>query len=325
MNAPRPAELARRLFGSVRRERPSAELRARILVAGRAELERVRGLSSLEARRLLGESPERASVSKPPGRAGAVRRWLAVGAFAAAAGLIVYLSAGRAPESDVTISAEHKGSPQSARAWSQRVGSGRSGRADVGASGNDVEPAPARLESAQAPVDLAKTPATPDRPVRAAPSPLARTPHEEEAADDATPNAPRPSPSVRDRRTTSGSTSPTRAVIASPPPIQPDGVGVPASEAAPRASLEQQLEQIKGVRAALRARDPRRALQLIDAYRSGGSGVELAAEASLLRIEALAMSEQNDAAAQAARQFARDYPNSPLIDRALSYARAAKR
>ena len=46
----------------------------------------------------------------------------------------------------------------------------------------------------------------------------------------------------------------------------------------------------------------------------------MAAEADLLRIEALAASGQRDAAAEAARQFVSDYPNSPLIDRALSYA-----
>jgi outer membrane protein assembly factor BamD (BamD/ComL family) len=74
----------------------------------------------------------------------------------------------------------------------------------------------------------------------------------------------------------------------------------------------------------LRAGDARRALELIDAYRALPTGGELAAEASLLRIEALALSGQRDAAAREARQFASAYPNSPLIDRALGFAGGAK-
>jgi hypothetical protein len=70
----------------------------------------------------------------------------------------------------------------------------------------------------------------------------------------------------------------------------------------------------------LRAGDHQRTLELIDAYRASPTAGELGAEASLLRIEALALSGQREAAAREARQFAADYPNSPLIDRALSFA-----
>jgi hypothetical protein len=107
---------------------------------------------------------------------------------------------------------------------------------------------------------------------------------------------------------------PTKPAAATPPPA-----------AAPRASLGEQLEQLKLARAALRAGDHQRALELLAAYRAQPTGRELGEEASLLRIEALALSGQRDAAAREARQFASDYPNSPLIDRALSYAGAAER
>ena len=53
-----------------------------------------------------------------------------------------------------------------------------------------------------------------------------------------------------------------------------------------------------------------------------GAG-ELGAEASLLRIEALAASGRRDEAARLARKFAVDHPNSPLIDRALAFVREA--
>jgi hypothetical protein len=146
------------------------------------------------------------------------------------------------------------------------------------------------------------------------------------AGDEAAPSPARPpaaprddgaSPSIAKRPSPAG----TRPAPASsqPGPPQAEASTPPAPEA-PRASLGEQLEQIKRARAALRAGDHQRALELIDAYRARPTGGELGAEASLLRIEALARSGQRDAAAREARQFASEYPNSPLIDRALSFA-----
>jgi len=275
MSSFRPAPLARRLFVSVRREGPSAELHARILAAGRAEIERARGVSASAALRAPERSAHEArqpvSAKERPGPARGARRWVALGALAAAAAVLGYLGAGPAPEHGVMISAERTGLPA------------------------PVAPAPA--------VRVPTVPASDEAAPGPSPPPATRR-------DDgvAPSNAKRPTPASA--RPAEPKLEPTK---------RETGTQQPAP--APRASLGEQLEQLKSARAALRAGDHRRALELIDAYRAQPTG-ELAAEASLLRIEALAMSGQREAAARAARQFASDYPTSPLIDRALSYAAA---
>jgi outer membrane biosynthesis protein TonB len=236
MSGPNAARLARRLFGSVRREAPSEDLRARILMLGRAELERARGE---RAERAPDEVSELASTRRRRTRG---RRWAALTAFVAtAAGLVAYLNAARPVDQNILISAEHK-PPQN------------------------------------------PTPSTQPK----TPTPI-----------------PTPTPT--------------------PTPIQtPTPTPTPIQTPIQTHSLSDELAQIKRARTALRAGDARRALDLLDAYRASPTGGELAAEASLLRIEALALSGQRDAAAREARQFASAYPNSPLIDRALGFVGGAK-
>jgi hypothetical protein len=279
------AELARRLFGSVRRQRPSAELEARILAAGRAELEQSRGLSAFEAQRRREEAPDAlGSARRERQRAFGARRWVAVGALAAAAaGLLVYLGLGRASERGVLISAEHPGTPALPRE------------------------APAR-EAAASPSEARSRDVTPARRSGAESERRNGAESERSAAPLGTNPDPRSSADAQPAATTRSLPAPARSER------------TPSLPETPRASLGQQLEQIKEARAALRAGDHRRALALLEAYRARPAGAEMAAEASLLRIEALAASGQREAAAQAARQFASDFPNSPLIDRALSYA-----
>lgn len=257
MSAPDRAELARRLFGSVRHQRPSAELEARILAAGRAALEHEH-----EHER---EHPEERTVDERADLSGAVRRernraikarwWLGM---LAAAGLVIYLGLGRTPEEGVLISAERS------------VPLPLPGAASEPASG--IRPPPAAKPEPALDEAIAPGAAEPER-------------------------ANQPAASVRAR-----------------------SVRKPALPEAHRPSLGSQLEQIKMARTALRAGDHRRALELLEAYRAQPAGAAMAAEASLLRIEALAASGQREVAARAARQFASDFPNSPLIDRALSYA-----
>lgn len=100
----------------------------------------------------------------------------------------------------------------------------------------------------------------------------------------------------------------------------------PAASPAPTASapveargLAEQIEQIKQARAALKAGQFGRTLELVDDYQSGRGGSEFAAEARLLRIEALAGAGRQEEAASEARRFVTDYPTSPLIDRARSF------
>jgi outer membrane protein assembly factor BamD (BamD/ComL family) len=85
------------------------------------------------------------------------------------------------------------------------------------------------------------------------------------------------------------------------------------------ATLAEQLAQLKAARARLRAGDAAGALRLLDEYQTDPHGTALAAEASLLRIEALAASGKRAEAASEARRFGTDFPTSPLIDRARSF------
>lgn len=84
-----------------------------------------------------------------------------------------------------------------------------------------------------------------------------------------------------------------------------------------------ELELLKRARAALRSGDGGQALELLDLHARERANNGLEAEATLLRIEALAaLGRHGDASALAAR-FVRDNPNSALGDRAKSFIRAA--
>lgn len=280
MTTQRPAQLARRLFGSVRREAPSEDLRARILTLGRAELERAQGGTASDAPRSMQRSLEagsRRAATRKPERVTRGRRWAALGALAAALAMLVYLSAEWAPERGVMISAEGtQHLPAAPRAPAAPPAS-----APVMPAGDEAPPGPPR------PPATLHDGGAPSKTKRRSPDGVRPTP-----------------PSTQ--------LVPKKSEASAPPPAGP-----------PRASLGQQLEQIKRARAALRAGDHQRALELLDAYRALPTGGDLGAEASLLRIEALALSGQRDAAAREARQFASNYPNSPLIDRALSFTDGA--
>lgn len=369
MNTPRPAALARRLFVSVRREGPSAELRAKILVAGRGELGRGGELAHAgDARMPDGASTTLASINSasttsasttsasinsasptqeasrtgitpapapapaldatprserapalapsgalPAGRTRAARRVAAAGLAAAAAVGGLYLALERGPEPGVRISAERSGASRTGRASGERATQSTPDERQPMAA-NDRASA-----SRTAPPGSDPTPTTPaaDAPEPAAhgalPAPEAHGAPPARAANTDAPAPPRQPAHAADRDT--ATPEPPRETHTSPreTPRTP-----PREDARP--SLGEQLAQIKRARAALRAGDHARALRLLDAYRAQPGGAELAAEASLLRIETLAASGQRDAAARAARKFASDYPNSPLIDRALGYA-----
>lgn len=319
MSAPGRDELARRLFGSARRQRASPELRARILAAGREELERGHveqghlprrgGGSALDAQRSSEEASDSlGSARRARGRATGAHRWVAVGALAAAAaGLFVFMGLSSAPEPGVLISAERTGAAASARESNEGKPEEHPTLAPAVPQAAQGVETPSVAERAGPPTSEAAS-GSPDASPRKAASASRQPASESERAAapfDAKPTNAHP---------VNSTPTPDRTLARAKPERTP-----PLREAR-RASLGQQLEQIKAARAALRAGDHQRAFELLDAYRAQPGGAELAAEASLLRIEALAASGQREAAAQAARQFASDYPNSPLIDRALSYA-----
>lgn len=87
-----------------------------------------------------------------------------------------------------------------------------------------------------------------------------------------------------------------------------------AEPAAPRPSLAQDLQALMSIRSALRAGEGAKALDLLD--RRARTGGELEAEATVLRIEALASLGRRQEASELARRFVQANPNSALADRA---------
>lgn len=162
--------------------------------------------------------------------------------------------------------------------------------------------------------------------------------HEPRSAQEAVPVVPPPpEPAVLTIQpparplTASSRRAPPRAATPAPAGATADVSPVDSAETAPQAppqpaegaspsSLGDQLAQLQRARAALRSGQATQALQLLETYQSQLGGQAFGAEASLLRIEALAAMGQRERAAESARQFLHDYPNSPLVDRAQSLA-----
>jgi hypothetical protein len=275
----------RQLFARARGERPSTALRARVLASGLKEIER---------RPQSGPRALRAPV-RWRRRAGGVAAALALcaGALLALSHSLGKREGSTARESvaSVAISAEPTpGGTHGASTADDRVAK----RAPA------LEPPPSEA-AVQAPSAdrAAYPPAPPSQRIetrggpRVRPSAAAATsPAAVEGAAESVPQEP---------------------VLAAPPA----SVAAPGAVAAP-GSLGDQLAQLQRARAALRSGHAAQALELIDAYQLGGQA--FGAEASLLRIEALAATGERARAAERARQFLRDYPNSPLVDRAQSLA-----
>jgi hypothetical protein len=92
-----------------------------------------------------------------------------------------------------------------------------------------------------------------------------------------------------------------------------------APEAPPPASLPDEIATLDRARTALGAADPARALQVLDEYDQVLHGTRLTAEATLLRIDALARQGKKAAASDLARRFIDANPGSALADRARAF------
>jgi hypothetical protein len=92
-----------------------------------------------------------------------------------------------------------------------------------------------------------------------------------------------------------------------------------APEPRPAPSLSDEVGALDRVRAALGASDSTRALQLLDDYDGVLNGRRLAAEATLLRVEALARSGRRAEAERLARRFIEANPGSPLAEGARAF------
>lgn len=115
------------------------------------------------------------------------------------------------------------------------------------------------------------------------------------------------------------SPSPPAPVVDKPLPSKLDVPRVTAKPArAKQRSLAEQLELLRLARTSLRAGDARRALSVLDDYAAGTNSVDMSAEATLLRIEAMQASGQREQAKNLAERFVARSPDNPLVDRARS-------
>jgi hypothetical protein len=85
-------------------------------------------------------------------------------------------------------------------------------------------------------------------------------------------------------------------------------------------TLPEEVALLDRVRAELRSGNPARALATLDEYMRSARAQRLGAEATLLRIEALSRSGRTNQASELARRFVENHPESPLADRARSFA-----
>lgn len=113
--------------------------------------------------------------------------------------------------------------------------------------------------------------------------------------------------------------SPPAPVLAKPSPPEVEASRVSAKPVRPKQrSLTEQLELLRRARASLRAGDARRALSVLDDYAAGTNSVDMSAEATLLRIEAMQALGQREQAKNLAESFVARSPDNPLVDRARS-------
>jgi len=106
------------------------------------------------------------------------------------------------------------------------------------------------------------------------------------------------------------------------PPVAP-GPSAKRAPVRPAPSLEQELASMQRARAALGRGDASAALAELDQFGRGPGWRQLAVEARLLRIEALARAGRADEARNLARRFVEQNPNNPLVDRARTFATPA--
>jgi hypothetical protein len=95
--------------------------------------------------------------------------------------------------------------------------------------------------------------------------------------------------------------------------------GQPPAPARSAASLTDELSTLALAESALRSGDATAALETLDRYDRVLKGQRMRAEATVLRIEALARAGQPQAASALARRFVEQNPHSVLADRAKSY------
>lgn len=87
-------------------------------------------------------------------------------------------------------------------------------------------------------------------------------------------------------------------------------------------SMQDELLALKEAQTALSSSDAPAALRALDRYDHVLKGKMLRAEASVLRIEALALGGQSDAASALATRFVEENPSSPSVDRVRTFIKS---
>jgi hypothetical protein len=141
---------------------------------------------------------------------------------------------------------------------------------------------------------------------------------------DITAEAPAPASTqhTTDASTAPPTTFPVSPVSSAAPPVAP-GPSTKRAPVRPPPSLDQELASMQRARAALGRGDASAALAELDQFGRGPGWRQLAVEARLLRIEALARAGRADEAQNLARRFVEQNPNNPLVDRARTFATPA--
>jgi hypothetical protein len=102
-----------------------------------------------------------------------------------------------------------------------------------------------------------------------------------------------------------------------------DGAVAQKVEAPPPASLPEEIAALDRARTALSSGDAQGALRMLDDYDRVLHGTRLTAEATLLRIDALARSGRAAEASALAARFVEANPSSALADRARAFIKTS--
>ena len=127
-------------------------------------------------------------------------------------------------------------------------------------------------------------------------------------------SAPKPVPAAPSAPSASAQPAPLPA-----PSSVHSALTAPRASASAAATLSDELEALKVAASALSTGDAQAALAALDRYDHVLKGSKLRAEATLLRIQALARAGNTQAASALAQRFVEQNPDSPLVDRARSF------
>lgn len=285
----------RALFAALAGERAPEALRERLLRVADGRAQSGIGAPPSAALRVVATPANDGSRRVAP-----PRRRRAWATLAVAAALLVAVGgaydAATSPRDRVSISPEHRAGERGALPTASPRQTSRPEPTPPPRASERPRTAP---EAASAPRSPSPRPARPETS-RGGTEPTAPSAPERQR----TPFAPDPAPHTRAKSVPS--TPATAAPVRSAPSAE--------------VTIGQQLARLREIRGALRSSRQSLALELLDRHGSELAGGEFEAEASLMRIEALAGVGRSAEARERARAFMRRFATSPLAERARRFA-----